>query len=200
RRVGPVARSAPRQARRRLDAATRRGTRAHGTGRRNAAETLARETARWLADQGKTLAALEELATALALPAGPPVRIECYDISTIQGTNTVGSMVVFEEGRPRSGEYRRFRVRTPTVSAGRPDDYASHREVLRRRFYRALEGEEGSAEELRWRLPDLVIIDGGLGQANTARAVMDELGLHDLPVFGLAKEHEELWAPGATAP
>jgi excinuclease ABC subunit C len=167
---------------------------------RNASETLARETARWLADQGKTLAALEELATALALPAGPPVRIECYDISTIQGTNTVGSMVVFEEGRPRSGEYRRFRVRTPSVVAGRPDDYASHREVLRRRFYRALEGEEGSAEELRWRLPDLVIIDGGLGQANTARAVMDELGLHDLPVFGLAKEREELWAPRATAP
>jgi excinuclease ABC subunit C len=167
---------------------------------RNASETLARETARWLADQGKTLAALEELATALQLPAGPPVRIECYDISTIQGTNTVGSMVVFEEGRPRSGEYRRFRVRTPAVSAGRPDDYASHREVLRRRFYRALEGEEGSAEELRWRLPDLVIIDGGLGQANTARAVMDELGLHELPVFGLAKEREELWAPGAASP
>ena len=78
---------------------------------RNAAETLAREQARWLADQGRTLAALEELADALGLPA-PPMRIECYDISTIQGTSTVGSMVVFEEGRPRSGEYRRFRVRT----------------------------------------------------------------------------------------
>jgi excinuclease ABC subunit C len=167
---------------------------------RNAAETLARETARWLADQGKTLAALEDLAAALQLPAGPPVRIECYDISTIQGTNTVGSMVVFEEGRPRSGEYRRFRVRTPAVTVGRPDDYASHREVLHRRFYRALEGEEGSAEELRWRLPDLVIIDGGIGQANTARGVLDELGLHELPVFGLAKEREELWAPGASAP
>jgi excinuclease ABC subunit C len=166
---------------------------------RNATETLARETARWLADQGKTLAALEELAEALGLPT-PPLRIECYDISNIQGTNTVGSMVVFEEGRPRSGDYRRFRVRTPQVSAGRPDDYASHREVLRRRFYRALEGEEGSAEELRWRLPDLVIIDGGIGQANTARGVLDELGLHDMPVFGLAKEHEELWAPAAATP
>jgi excinuclease ABC subunit C len=166
---------------------------------RNAAETLAREQARWLADQGKTLAALEELATALGL-ATPPMRIECYDISTIQGTNTVGSMVVFEEGRPRSGEYRRFRVRTAAVSAGRPDDYASHREVLRRRFFRALEGEEGSAEELRWRLPDLVVIDGGLAQANAARGVMDELGLHDMPVVGLAKEREELWLPGASAP
>ena len=166
---------------------------------RNAAETLAREQARWLADQGKTLAALEELAAALGMPA-PPMRIECYDISTIQGTNTVGSMVVFEEGRPRSGEYRRFRVRTVGGAVGQADDYASHREVLRRRFYRALEGEEGSAEELRWRLPDLVVIDGGLGQANAARGVLDELGLHDMPVVGLAKEREELWLPAAPSP
>ncbi|HEY8135775.1 MAG TPA: excinuclease ABC subunit UvrC, partial [Candidatus Limnocylindrales bacterium] len=166
---------------------------------RNAAETLAREQARWLADQGKTLAALEELAGALGLPA-PPLRIECYDISTIQGTNTVGSMVVFEEGRPRSGEYRRFRVRTTAVAPGRPDDYASHREVLRRRFYRALEAEEGAAEELRWRLPDLVVIDGGLGQVNAARGVLDELGLHDLPAIGLAKEREEIFLPGLSTP
>jgi excinuclease ABC subunit C len=160
---------------------------------------LAREQARWLADQGKTLAALEELALALSLPT-PPLRIECYDISTIQGTNTVGSMVVFEEGRPRSGEYRRFRVRTTAVAPGRPDDYASHREVLRRRFFRALEAEEGVAEELRWRLPDLVVIDGGIGQVNAARGVMDQLGLHDLPVIGLAKEREEIWLPGAPTP
>ncbi|HUP83852.1 MAG TPA: excinuclease ABC subunit UvrC [Candidatus Limnocylindria bacterium] len=166
---------------------------------RNAAETLHREQARWLADQGKTLAALEELAGALALPA-PPLRIECYDISTIQGTNTVGSMVVFEEGRPRSGEYRRFRVRTTAVGPGRPDDYASHREVLRRRFHRALEAEEGAAEELRWRLPDLVVIDGGLGQVNAARGVLDELGLHDLPVVGLAKEREEIFLPNLSTP
>ena len=166
---------------------------------RNAAETLARDQARWLADQGKTLAALEQLAKALGL-AAPPMRIECYDISTIQGTNTVGSMVVFEEGRPRSGEYRRFRVRTAQVAAGRPDDYASHAEVLRRRFFRALEGEEGSAEELRWRLPDLVVIDGGLGQANIARRALDELGLHEMPIVGLAKEREELWLPGAAVP
>ncbi|HSH21720.1 MAG TPA: excinuclease ABC subunit UvrC [Candidatus Caenarcaniphilales bacterium] len=166
---------------------------------RNAAETLEREQARWLADQGKTLAALEELAQALSL-AGPPMRIECYDISTIQGTNTVGSMVVFEEGRPRSGEYRRFRLRTVGGAVGQADDYASHREVLRRRFHRALEGEEGSAEELRWRLPDLVVIDGGVGQANAARGVLDELGLHDMPVVGLAKEREELWLPGASQP
>jgi excinuclease ABC subunit C len=162
---------------------------------RNAAETLAREQARWMADEGKTLAALEELAEALGLPT-PPMRIESYDISTIQGTNTVGSMVVFEEGRPRSGEYRRFRVKTVHGT----DDYASHREVLRRRFHRALEGEEGGAEELRWRLPDLVLIDGGLGQANAARGVLDELGLHDMPVVGLAKEREEIFVPGLPTP
>jgi len=162
---------------------------------RNAGETLAREQARWLADQGKTLAALEELAEALDL-SSPPLRIECYDISTIQGTNTVGSMVVFEDGRPRSGEYRRFRIRTVQGT----DDFASHREVLRRRFRRALSGEEGSAEELRWRLPDLVVIDGGLGQANAARGVLDELGMADLPVVGLAKEREELFHPGNGVP
>jgi excinuclease ABC subunit C len=162
---------------------------------RNAAETLQRQQARWLADQGKTLAALEELADALGMPA-PPLRIECYDISTIQGANTVGSMVVFEEGRPRSGEYRRFRVKTV---AG-PDDFASHREVLRRRFHRALSGEEGSAEELRWRLPDLVVIDGGKGQVSAAREVLDELGLSELPLAGIAKEREELFLPGRPDP
>jgi len=162
---------------------------------RNAAETLAREQARWLADEGKTLAALEELAGALGL-AAPPLRIECYDISTIQGTNTVGSMVVFEEGRPRSGEYRRFRVKSVVGT----DDYASHREVLRRRFHRALEAEEGVAEELRWRLPDLVVIDGGLGQVNAARGVLDSLGLPDMPVIGLAKEREEVFLPGLPQP
>jgi excinuclease ABC subunit C len=161
----------------------------------NASETLAREQARWLADQGKTLVALEELAEALGLP-GPPMRIECYDISNVQGSDSVGSMVVFEEGKPRSGEYRRFRIRT-VVGA---NDFASHQEVLRRRFRRARSGEEGSAEELRWAMPDLVIIDGGKGQVAAAKEVLDELGLHDLPVAGLAKEREELFLPGASDP
>jgi excinuclease ABC subunit C len=162
---------------------------------RNAAETLEREQARWLADQGKTERALSELAEALALPA-PPERIECYDISTIQGTNSVGSMVVFEDGQPRTGEYRRFRIKHV---AGQ-DDFASHQEVLRRRFRRALDAEEGGAEQLRWRLPDLVIIDGGKGQVSAAREVLDELGLHDLPMAGLAKEREELFVPGSSEP
>ena len=162
---------------------------------RNAGETLAREQARWLADQGKTLGALEELAEALGLP-GPPLRIECYDISNFQGAESVGSMVVFEEGKPRTGEYRRFRIKT-VVGA---NDFASHQEVLRRRFRRARNGEEGNAEELRWAMPDLVIIDGGKGQVAAAKEVLDELGLHDLPVFGLAKEREELFAPGSSVP
>jgi excinuclease ABC subunit C len=162
---------------------------------RNAAETLEREQVRWLADQGKTERALGELAEALALSA-PPARIECYDISTIQGTNTVGSMVVFEDGQPRSGEYRRFRVKDVPGQ----DDFASHQEVLRRRFRRALDAEEGGAEQLRWRMPDLVIIDGGKGQVSAARTVLDELGLHDLPLAGLAKEREELFTPGSSEP
>jgi excinuclease ABC subunit C len=162
---------------------------------RNAADTLAREQARWLADQGKTLAALEELAAALNLPT-VPMRIECYDISNFQGAESVGSMVVFEEGRPRSGEYRRFRIRTVTGA----NDFASHQEVLRRRFRRARTGEEGSEEELRWKMPDLVLIDGGRGQVSAAAEVFGELGLHDLPLAGLAKEREELFLPDVAEP
>ena len=162
---------------------------------RNATETLAREHARWLADHGKTLAALEELTVALGL-VGIPTRIECYDISNFQGAQSVGSMVVFEEGRPRTGEYRRFRIKD-VVGA---NDFASHQEVLRRRFKRARTGEEGNEEELRWQLPDLVVIDGGKGQLSAAKEVLDELGLHDLAVVGLAKEREEIFLPEREEP
>jgi excinuclease ABC subunit C len=162
---------------------------------KNADEHLAREQARWLADEGKTQRALEQLADALGLPI-PAARIECYDISNIQGSNTVGSMVVFEDGRPTTGEYRRFRVQ----GVRGPNDLASHREVLRRRFRRAAAGDEGSEEELRWRMPDLVLIDGGRGQLLAARSVLDELGLHELPVAALAKEREELFVVGRVEP
>ncbi len=162
---------------------------------RNATETLAREQARWLADQGKTLAALEELANALGLPS-PPLRIECYDISNFQGSESVGGMVVFEDGKPRSGEYRRFRIKTVQGA----NDFASHQEVLRRRFRSVRTGEEGVEEARRWAMPDLVVVDGGKGQVSAAKAVLDELGLHDLPLAGLAKEREELFLPDRTAP
>jgi excinuclease ABC subunit C len=186
RRGGPVHLRVPRRGERRelLALATR-----------NAGETLAREQARWLADHGKTLAALEELAAALELP-GPPLRIECYDISNFQGAESVGSMVVFEDGKPRSGEYRRFRIKT--VSG--PNDFASHQEVLRRRFRTVRAGEEGSEEERRWAMPDLVLIDGGKGQVSAAKETLDEIGLHDLPLAGLAKEREELFLPGRSDP
>ncbi len=162
---------------------------------RNAADFLGREQARWLADEGKTLVALEELAAALGM-AGPPLRIECYDISTSQGRETVGSMVVFEDGKPRSGAYRRFRIRDV---AGQ-DDFASHAEMLRRRLHRTTAGDEGSAEELRWALPDLIIVDGGKGQLAADVAVLEELGLTDIPIAGLAKEREELFLPGRPDP
>jgi excinuclease ABC subunit C len=162
---------------------------------RNAEEMLAREQARWLADQGKTLGALEELAEALSLPV-LPARIECYDVSNFQGSETVASMVVFEDGKPRTGEYRRFRVRTVEG----PNDVASHREVLRRRFRVARAGDEGSAEERRWAMPDLVLIDGGKPQVGAAKGVLDELGLHDLPLAGLAKQREELVLPDRADP
>jgi excinuclease ABC subunit C len=161
----------------------------------NAEEMLAREQARWLADQGKTLGALEELADALGLSAIPS-RIECYDVSNFQGSETVASMVVFEDGKPRTGEYRRFRVRTVEG----PNDVASHREVLRRRFRAVRPGDEGSAEERRWAMPDLVLIDGGKPQVGAAKAVLDELGLHDVPLAGLAKEREELFMPDRADP
>jgi len=162
---------------------------------RNAAEALAREAARWLADEGKTLGALQELATALGL-TGPPMRIECYDISNLQGTESVASMVVFEEGRPRTGEYRRFRIRTVEGA----DDFASLQEVLRRRFQGTKTGEEGTEEERRWALPDLVIVDGGRGQVNAAFEALAGIGLGDQPLAGLAKEREELILPDRAEP
>ncbi len=164
---------------------------------RNAEDALAREQARRLADQGQLLSALEELSDALGLPA-TPVRIECYDISTIQGSDTVGSMVVFVDGKPAPAQYRRFRVKTVEGT----DDFASHREVLRRRFRRAaLEAEEGiGPDEARWQMPDLVLIDGGKGQVSAAKEVLDDLGLHDLPLAGIAKQREELFLPGAHDP
>ena len=165
---------------------------------RNAAETLAREQARWLADQGKTLAALEELADALGLPA-PPMRIECYDISTIQGTNTVGSMVVFEEGRPRSGEYRRFRIRTrshghrtTSPATGRCCGGASAARC---------EAEEGSR-----RGAALAAARPGRHRRrprarSTRRAASStSWACTTCRSIGLAKEREELFLPGASEP
>ena len=99
--------------------------------KQNAQEVLEQQRIKWLTDSQKTQLALEELQEALNL-AAPPQRIECYDISNTQGTNSVGAMVVFEAGRPKSSEYRRFKIKTVEG----PNDFASHQEMLRRRFRR----------------------------------------------------------------
>ena len=159
----------------------------------NASLMLEQLRVKWLADAGKTAAALEELQKQLHLPH-PPHRIECYDISNIQGTSAVGSMVVFEGGRPKPPHYRRFKIKT----VGSADDYAMLQEILRRRFKRAAAGEGGSAP---WAvLPDLLLIDGGKGQLNAAQEVIRELGAESVPVASIAKEHEEVFIPESSEP
>ncbi|WP_287130017.1 excinuclease ABC subunit UvrC [Candidatus Cyanaurora vandensis] len=128
---------------------------------------------------------LVRLTQALELPSLPQ-RIECYDISHIQGTDTVASRVVFVDGKPAKEHYRKYKIRDPKVVAGAPDDFASMAEVIRRRFT----GKDP--------LPDLVVIDGGKGQLSASYAVLEELGLEDLPVIGLAKRLEEIFRPGSS--
>jgi excinuclease ABC subunit C len=118
-----------------------------------------------------------------------PQRIECFDISNIQGSDIVASMVVFEAGLPKKADYRKFKVRGVT---GGPDDFASMREVVGRRYRRLL--EEGHE------LPELVLIDGGKGQLGAAVAALEELGLGDQPIASLAKKEELLFLPGRELP
>lgn len=169
----------------------------------NAAETLAHLRAQWLLDESKSVEALAELQEHLALPQ-PPSRIECYDISDIQGQAATGSMVVFVKGVPRKSDYRRFQIRTVAGA----DDYAMMQEVLRRRLRRATASPElqaegkASAHEEAWAiLPDLIVVDGGKGQLNAALEVLEEYGLKEtVPVVGLAKEREEIFLPGRSDP
>ncbi len=173
----------------------------------NAKETLQALQAQWQADTHRQTEALSELQEYLNLPS-PPSRIECFDISTLQGTNTVGSMVVFAKGVPLKSDYRRFNVRS-VGQAGQPDDYASMREVLRRRFRRAVEaaenpdpGQKARKQDAMWSLlPDLVIVDGGKGQLNVALEVLEEYGLREVvPVVGLAKQFEDIFLPDRPDP
>ena len=232
----------------------------------NAKEALEQNRLRWLNDEQKTTAALVELQGYLELP-NKPRRIECYDISNTQGTNSVASMVVFENGSPKKSDYRKFKIKTVEG----PNDFASMQEVLRRRFKRAktvaemnlvveqeAKGEGDTAAELdkltefeavvhndlaeaeglfvpdphtvdmrghgmeivrpkgkgqanptvtkppkteridySWQsMPDLIILDGGKGQLSAAIEVMQELELSDVPMVGLAKQHDELFKPG----
>jgi len=168
----------------------------------NATETLAALQAQWQVDSHRQEQALAELQATLHLPE-PPNRIECYDISNTQGTNAVGSMVVFERGVPKKSFYRHFNIR----SVVGPDDFASMEEVLTRRFVRWQTAQEnagvpGKRPDPSFSvLPDLILIDGGKGQLGRAVAVMDRFGLMDkIPVAGLAKQNEELFIPNSSAP
>lgn len=135
-------------------------------------------------------AGLRELRDRLSL-SRMPQRIECYDVSNIQGRLSVASMVVLEKGWPKPAHYRRFRIKTVAGA----DDYAMIRETLRRRFGRGLAGEATWAI-----IPDLVLIDGGRGQLNAALEVRQELGLDSIPMVSLAKENEEIFIPGDPQP
>ena len=136
-----------------------------------------------------------------------PRRIECYDISHIQGTDTVASMVVFVDGKPKKSDYRKFKIMTVLNETGTPDDFLSMREVIHRRFRRMAENEASEIEDGKNKFdesfssePDLVIIDGGKGQLSSAVKVLDDLGLKDIPVIGLAKKLEEVFFPGESDP
>jgi excinuclease ABC subunit C len=168
----------------------------------NAAETLATLRARWAADRSKHVQALAELQAALDLKTAPQ-RLECYDISNLQGTAAAGSMVVFEQGTPNKRLYRRFTIK----SVQGQDDFASMEEVLRRRFHRWLVSREeaakpgGKLDPAFGLLPDLLIVDGGKGQLGRAVQVLEAAGLSEqVPVAGLAKGHEEIYLPGRAGP
>jgi excinuclease ABC subunit C len=179
----------------------------------NAREVLERVRQQWLADEARTTGAVVELQECLGLPQMPN-RIECYDISHVQGTSQVASMVVFENGQPRRSAYRRFKIKHELGN----NDYLSMQEVIGRRFRRALtgqlrrSGEQGSWESINdapdtdsagspepeleggWAdMPDLVIIDGGAPQLNAALEILDTMEITELPVVGLAKENEEIF-------
>ena len=170
----------------------------------NATQGLAHYRVKWLDNVDVIQAAMAELQEELSLPTDLR-RMECYDISHIQGTNTVGSMVVFEDGKPKPSQYRRFKVK----SVEGVDDYESMREVLRRRFKRMADvrakqqanGSEAQQTDDSWGVfPDLVLIDGGKGQLSAALEVFLEMGLDNVPLASLAKENEWLYVPHTPEP
>jgi len=162
----------------------------------NAAEAFARHRLRRSQDHNARAKALRSLQETLDLPQ-PPLRIEAYDISTLQGTNTVASMVVLEDGIPKRSDYRRFKIRTIQGQ----DDFAAMEETIRRRFRAYLaERDRPAPEQGKFSYPpSLVLVDGGPGQLGRAVRVLDELEL-DIPAIGLAKRMEEVYLPGNPEP
>jgi excinuclease ABC subunit C len=186
------------------------------TVRRNAEQSLVRHKVARAGDLTARSLALQELQDGLDL-ATAPLRIECFDVSHVQGTNVVASMVVFEDGLPRKAEYRRFIVKAAIGPTGQAnpqiDDTAAMHEVLTRRFKRYLDDrvEAGDIEGMaidpdtgrprRFAYPpSLVVVDGGLPQVNAARAALVDLGIDDVDLVGLAKRLEEVWIPGKEFP
>ena len=164
----------------------------------NARETLKSLEIRWKADKDRQHQALGEIQAVLGM-VEIPNRIECYDISNTQGTSSVGSMVVFEQGVPAKKNYRRFNIKT----VNQPDDFASMREVLKRRLSRYITEQQekdtpGYKPDLAFSiLPDLLIVDGGKGQLRQAIEILEEFGLQgEFTIAGLAKQEEELFLPG----
>lgn len=170
---------------------------------RNAQEALQQHKLRRAGDFTARSAALQNIQDALGL-ADAPLRIECIDISHVQGTDVVGSLVVFEDALPRKSDYRHFAIRE-AAGDGRSDDVASIAEVTRRRFLRHNTPEatpdEPTAKPRRFAYPpNLFVVDGGAPQVNAAQAVLDDLGVTDVAVIGLAKRLEEVWVPGEPDP
>jgi excinuclease ABC subunit C len=155
----------------------------------NAKYALEERKSKLAADQAKAEEAMLELQEQLGLP-NLPYRMEAYDISNTQGTESVAAMVVFEGGQPKKADYRKFKIR----SVEGPDDFASMREVIRRRLERGIAGDTKFGE-----MPDLILIDGGKGQLNAAVEVERELGV-EISTIGLAKQFEEVFLPGRPLP
>jgi excinuclease ABC subunit C len=164
---------------------------------RNAEEAFARHRLKRASDHNARARALTALQDALDLPEAP-LRIECYDISNLAGTEIVGSMVVMEDGLPKRSDYRRFKVRTLEGQ----DDFAAMAEVLTRRFTNYLRDREAGVHAgKRFAYPpNLVLVDGGKGQLGVAVQVLEELGLEEIPVAALAKRFEEVYRPGDPEP
>ncbi|MFA5883692.1 MAG: excinuclease ABC subunit UvrC [Acidimicrobiia bacterium] len=163
----------------------------------NAQEAFTQHKLRRASDHNARARALTALQDALAL-AEAPLRIECFDISNLQGTEIVASMVVMEDALPKRSDYRRFKIRTTDGQ----DDFASMEEALTRRFRRYLdERDEGARAGKRFSYPpNLLLVDGGKGQLGVAVRVLEELGLEDIAVASLAKRFEEVYRPGQADP
>tara|TARA_S200000501_G_scaffold143912_1_gene135872 strand:+ start:1823 stop:3667 length:1845 start_codon:yes stop_codon:yes gene_type:complete len=159
-------------------------------GTSNAKESLKQWQIKWINDSKKTKKALNDLQNELGL-INLPNRIECFDISHIQGSNVVASMSVFENGLPKKSDYRRFKI-----SEDKNDDFAAMREVISRRYKKLLEKKDISKKlDSFSKVPDLILIDGGKGQLSSALQVLLELGFSNIPIAGIAKREEEIFMP-----